>query len=570
MTGQVHFELFTRRIANAPWTLQLATEDRSRAIEAAEELLADGRAAAVKVCKETLDAETREFKSVTVFTKGAAETAKPKKTAEVDDTPLCVTPSDLYTVHARERIGRLLDGWLNRKQVTPFELLHRPDLVEQLDASGVEIQHALQKIAIPEAQARGVSVHEMIRTFQKLVQRSVERILQDGRKNVFPDIAGSAFAAAATKLAEDPERGYVLGGGVAAYLARGATWRDKVGLLIDLAEVAPEAGRPRALAFQVLEQPLSEMLGSRGGLADLLGAELDLGSSIAALTRLAAGPEVAALARFDPTIERQIPRLDGHAARLASWLEREAFEGVRAAIGRRILAELTGPRRLRPSDPEGEIAILRALAMALTAAAGKIMNHEDVQNAFVERCKSLVTSDFVEAYLAGRDSALGEAQALVRLAENMVGTANKRGAARWISAAVGALRFERDLRGGPDTPAVKLAVLAELQKAVTAAGLCDADKAAAAAKIGEIGGLIEGDSKLTGLLAKAEAPPSQRLLLLLKLACGETAPLGPAADRARAEALKLLRAPETRQQIASDKAVLDRVKGLMQTAGLAA
>ena len=198
MTGQVHFELFTRRIANAPWTLQLATEDRSRAIEAAEELLADGRAAAVKVCKETLDAETREFKSVTVFTKGAAETAKPKKTAEVDDTPLCVAPSDLYTVHARERIGRLLDGWLNRKQVTPFELLHRPDLVEQLDASGVEIQHALQKIAIPEAQARGVSVHEMIRTFQKLVQRSVERILQDGRKNVFPDIAGSAFAAAAT------------------------------------------------------------------------------------------------------------------------------------------------------------------------------------------------------------------------------------------------------------------------------------------------------------------------------------------------------------------------------------
>lgn len=567
---QIHFELFSRRKVNGPWNLELATEDRARAIEAAEEMLSDGRAAAVKVCKETLDPETREFKSVTVLSKGSTEIAKPKKEREVDETPLCVTPSDLYTVHARERIGRLLDGWLRRAQVTPFELLHRPDLIEQLDASGVEIQHALQKIAIPESQARGVSVHEMIRTFQKLVQRSVERLLADGRKSAFPQVGGSAFAAAAAQLCEDPERSYLLGGGVARYLADARTWRDKVGLILDLAEVAPDAGRPRALAFQVLEQPLSEMLGSRGGLADLLGPNLDLGASIAALTRLAAGPEVSALSRFDANIEKQIPPLDGHAARLAGWLEREAFEGVRAAIGRRILAELTGPRRLRPDDPEGEIAILRALAMALTASAGKILNHEDVQNAFVERCKSLVTGDFVDAFLAGRDGALSEAQALVRLAENMVGTANKRAAARWISAAVGALRFEKDLRNGPDSPATKLAVLAELQRAVNQAGLSEGDQIAAATKIGEIGGLIEADAKLVGMLGKAEAPVTQRLTLLLRLACGQTAPLGPAAERAKAEALKLLRLDETRQQVAASPQTLETLRGLMQTAGLAA
>ena len=571
MSGaQVHFELFARRMPNAPWTLQLASENRTRVLEQAEEMLAEGRVAAVKVCKETLDPETREFKSVTVFSKGATEVTKAKKEKDVDETPLCVAPSDLYTVHARERIGRLLDGWLNRKRVTPFELLHRPDLIEQLDASGVEIQHALQKIAIPEAQARGVSVHEMIRTFQKLVQRSVERLLKDGRKNAFPDISGSALSAAATLLADDPERAYLLGGGVAAYLAKAATWREKVGLILDLAEIAPEAGKARALVFHVLEQPLSEMLGSRGGLADLLGPDLDLGGSIAALTRLAAGPEVAALGSFDPTIEKQIPRLDGHAARLAGWLERDVFESVRACIGKRILTELTGPRRLRPGDPEGEIAISRALAMALTASSGRLLNHEDVQAAFVERCKSLVTGDFVETYLAGRDGALAEAQALVRLAENMVGSANKRVAARWISASVGALRFETDLRNSPDTPAVKLSVLAELQKAVRAAGLNEADQAAAAAKIGEIGGLVESDGKLTSLVAKADAPVTQRLMLLLKLACGETAPLGPAADRAKAEALKLLRAPETRQAIAADPSSLERFRTLMQGAGLAA
>ncbi|MFM9673575.1 hypothetical protein, partial [Streptomyces galilaeus] len=94
----------------------------------------------------------------------------------------------LYTLHARERIGRLLEGWLRRKSVTPFELLHRPDLVEQLDASGVEIQHAVQKIAVPEAQARGLTTHELIRTFQALVDRAIERLTRDGRKNAFPKI----------------------------------------------------------------------------------------------------------------------------------------------------------------------------------------------------------------------------------------------------------------------------------------------------------------------------------------------------------------------------------------------
>src|SRR5882757_8156865 len=101
--AQVHFELFARRMPNAPWTLHLATESRTRALEAAEEMLAEGRAAAVKVCKETLSAETREFKSVTILNKGASDTSKSKTAKDVDETPLCVAPSDLYSVHARER-----------------------------------------------------------------------------------------------------------------------------------------------------------------------------------------------------------------------------------------------------------------------------------------------------------------------------------------------------------------------------------------------------------------------------------------------------------------------------------
>jgi len=57
---------------------------------------------------------------------------------------------------------------------------------------------------------------------------------------------------------------------------------------------------------------------------------------------------------------------------------------------------------------------------------------------------------------------------------------------------------------------------------------------------------------------------------LLRLAAGETAPLGPAADRARVEAVKLFRTPECRATLTAAPENMAPLKGLMQAAGLAA
>ena len=281
---------------------------------------------------------------------------------------------------------------------------------------------------------------------------------------------------------------------MALHLKAGQTWSEKVDLLLDLAEVAP--GENRDFAFAVLIQPLSEILGSRGGLADFAGGDLDLGGSRALLTRLVASPEVEMMIRIDPTLERQFPPLTPQIARLAQWLKNEAFADVRAALARRILVELNGPRRLRAGDPQGEIAILRALAMVLTAFAStaQVLSPDDVHAAFTERSRALVASDFVHAYVGGAPTAMAETQALIRLAENVVGGANKRSAAKWIIAASSALRFERELRACPDSPAARLGSLADLQHALNRIGLPEADRALIAGKIGEVAGLVEADT----------------------------------------------------------------------------
>ncbi|MBV9994859.1 MAG: hypothetical protein JO127_06570 [Caulobacteraceae bacterium] len=566
--GQVHFELFIKRAPGAPWSLDMASESRDQVVEAAQALMAEKRVAAVRVTKEILNAETREFRSVVVLTEGKIEEPRKQKVVE-DREPLCVSPSDLYTIHARHRIGRLLEAWLARSQATPFELLHRPDLVERLDAAGVELQHAVQKIAVPEAQARGLSTHELIRSFQGLIERSVARVLKDGRRGAFPDLASEGFVAAAERLSADPEAGYLLGAGVAAQLAGAANWSEKVARLMDLADHAP-TGQARKLAFDVLEQPLAEILETRAGITDLLGSSLDLGGRLAAMTRLAASEAVTRLVAAEPSVARAMPPLEGPAQRLAALLEKGSFVSVRAAVGRRILQELMGPRRLRPSDPVQEIELLRSLAMALTAAASQLLPAEDVHEAFVARSRMLVTAEFVEGLLGRDESARQEAEQLIWLTENVIGAANKRQAARYLMTHVGSLRFEKELRYGPDSPTVRLAALAVLQRDAGRAGLTEEDLAPIQTKLGDIGGAIEADSKIAAMLAQAQAPVGHRLALLLRLATGEAAPLGPAADRARAAALKLLRSETARAELAGAPEQLAQVRDLMQAAGLAA
>ena len=116
-------------------------------------------------------------------------------------------------------IGRVLEDWLARQGVTAFELLHRPDLAEKLEASGVELQHAVQKVAVPESQAVGQPVHDLVRHYQKLADKTLERVIAAGRRGQFPSLENHSLADLAHRLAGQADRAFIMGGVVS-----GAAW----------------------------------------------------------------------------------------------------------------------------------------------------------------------------------------------------------------------------------------------------------------------------------------------------------------------------------------------------------
>lgn len=572
MSGPVHYELYIRKTAPAPWALQLATEDRAYAVATAEELLGDDRAAAVRVTKETLDPDTMEFSSVTVLTRGAPEVQRKRVVPDEEAGPRCASPQDLYAPLARETISRVFEDWLNRQGVTAFELLHRPDLAERLEASGVELQHAIQKVAVPESQAVGQPVHDLMRHYQKLADKAIERVLYAGRRNQFPDLENHSLADLAHRLVGQADRSFIMGGIISGALKGVRGGRARLDRLMDLADRAPADGPPHAMVMVVIEQILCELFASRTNLSDVLGPGLDQGAAMAAIVRMVAPREVAALINQDPRLALHVPVVDGAAARLGERVASGQFPLLSASLARMVVRELMSPRRLRPNDAAGEIEILRTLAMTLTVTAGRLLTLEEVQTAFNERSKAIVTADFVAAYVKTCANVLCEVEALTRLCENVTGTANKRSAARWLTASVGSLRFEAEMRAASNehTPAQKLGILANLARAVRASGLNERDETEIVTQIGAIGGTIEAEARIVVMLARSPAPLPQKLAVLLRLAAGETAPLGPAAERARAAAVKLMRAPDNRAALAAAPAELAPLKGLMRAVGLAA
>lgn len=571
MAGPIHYEVYIRKTAPAPWALLMATEDRGHAIETAEEMLADDRAAAVRVTKESLDPDTMEFHSMTLLTKGAPEVKRKRVVPDDQAGPRCGGPQDFYAPLSRDLIGRVLEDWLNRQGVTAFELLHRPDLAELLDASGVELQHAIQKVAIPESQAVGQPVHDLVRHYQKLAERAIERVVSAGRRGLFPDLEGRSIADIAHRLVGQPERAFAMGGVVAGALKGARGGRARLERLMDLADRAPMEGPPHALVMVPIEQVLCELISARTRLADILGPSLDQGASLAAVVRMVAPREVGLLTAQDPRMSLLVPAVEGPAARLGERIQNGEFPLLASALARMVLRELMSPRRLRPSDAAGEIDILRTLATALTATAGRLLTLEEVQSAFSERSKSIVTADFVAAYVQDCTTVLAEAEALARLCENVTGAGNKRSAARWLSACVGSLRFETEMRSSHAlSSSQKLGALAALQKSARVCGLSERDETEIAAAVGAVASPVEAEAKLIAQIARAPAPLPQKLSVLLRLAAGETAPLGPVADRAKAEAVKLFRQPDSRAALAAAPEALAPLKGLMQAAGLAA
>jgi hypothetical protein len=182
----------------------------------------------------------------------------------------------------------------------------------------------------------------------------------------------------------------------------------------------------------------------------------------------------------------------------------------------------------------------------------------------------LVSADFVESLMRVADSACEEVELLIWLGENVIGGANKRQVARWLIATLGALKLERAIRDPAKPAPQRLNWLAQMQRRILAAKLPEKDSEEINAKLGHLGSQVAGDVHLVPNLARSSLPVMQKLQILLNLASGQSAPLGPVSEAAKGEAMKLLRNPDLRLGLVNNPEALAALRPMIKAAGLAA
>lgn len=537
--GEVHFEVFLKRTRKDAWTLLEALPTREEALARAAAVHAAHPAGSVRVSKETFDADERVFRSVTIHEAGGERFTEDVRADKIGELP-CRGPADLVSPHARQTIGRALKAWLSRHKVTALELLHRVDLVERLEATGTEMQHAVQKVAIAQAAEAEASVQHFVKQINALIQQAVESLYSEVRRAPYPAIARGELAAVCVRIAGDPERQRRLRGAVAATLRPAKDWKAKLESLLAIADEAQGCFEQMPWALDTIGDFIAEIVEAAEARAALIGPVADLGGELDALTELFRGASVAD------------GRLTATGARLAWFFREDRFGEARAVVARLILSELKSTKRLRASDFDAEVALNRSLADRLIVAGGTLIGIEEIAEAFVIRSGRLLEPDVVAAYLANAEHPGLEIAKLVALADHIVGDHNKRKLASYVRARLGAHATDGRFVSGPSPILQRLKELAVLARAVSEASFAASDKTEILARIDQLALAAEAKDQLFAKIAARSMPAVDKAATYLRLAARGALPPGRLCEDAKKRAMRLLSSAEARSALAAD------------------
>ncbi len=554
MTGaDIHFEVFVKKHRKASWSLVEALPDREAALNMARKLKDSLPEGSVRVVREVWNAHESAFRGGPIFEAGPEKFAEDASTGAEASLP-CVTPSDFFGAAARDTIRRVLSGWLERRQICPLELLSRPDLIEDLDGSETDLQHAVQKVAIARAQSSGAPVQ----AFMKQLNALVERAAADARREAATAKAlpkARDFADLTEKILDEggPERR--MRRAIAERLGEAGDLRAKATLVLDMLDELPARPEARAFALKQADAFLAELLTFEAAIGAITGKGEDIGVIVERLTSLYEG-------RADHADLAGAPQ---PARRLAARFAAGELPDSRGELASTILTHLRSPKRLRPESVMAEIELSRQLAQRLIRVSGPDLHPTALVEAFTCRSARLLSPEAVDEALQGAHGVPEVLERLFAIEDNIVGEANKKKLAAYVRARLKTNATETWFVRGPGQPLERLSRLTRLQARALKGAFPAPDKAELADAFDALGLQTLDETKILSRIEASDQPALDRTVALLKLASSGVLPVGRCRQDAQARAMRLLASQMGRQEsVQPDASVkLSEIKALL-------
>ncbi len=548
-----HHEVFLKKNKKASWRLVEAMPAREDAMALGQKLKNANPKGSVRVVREVWKAAESEFIGTVIFESGPERFVDPEEKKGEASIP-CLTPDDLCGPAARDTMRRVLSGWFERNQAAPLELLHRADLIEDLDGADTDLQHAIQKVAIARAQHTDASVHAYVRLITDLVEKGVSQARREAKAAKKPPKSRS-FADMAAQIHADGAPEKRLRKAIAERLSDARDFGTKAKLLLDMHSDLPEDPEAKAFAARETDNFLAEILTFDAGLHGIIGEQGDLGEKVSRMTAIYEGSPDSADLQEAPEASRQ----------LALNFSHQGFPTCHIEIARRILDALRAPKRFRPSSVMDEIELARALAQRLIVASGPNLHPDSLVDAFTHRSAKFLAPEVVDDILSTANDPEEQIERLFQIEDNIVGDQNKKKLASYIRGRLGTPQAESHFLRGDGQPLERLSRLTALQKRAGKGSFPKADKRELAEAFDTMGLRVLDETKILQRLAEADRPPLESARALLKLAASGVLPVGRCCEDAKSRALRLIGGEMGRRAAAQpeNRDVLTDIQGLM-------
>lgn len=545
MTACIHYEIFVKKNRKSGWNLYQACEDRKEALETAKAQRTSD-AISVRVTKESYDERNEVFRSVSIFNEGPEKHQRQMRENNRMDPP-CRNPLDLYNMHARRTMARALGPWLKRHAVSVMELLHRPDLAEQLAAAGHDRQHAIQKVAIAQAGSQECSVQHLVRTLTELADKATDRLRALQKSKTLPGFDGKGFAQTYETCSRHKEPEFAIRHALAQAMAPFKTWEKKFAFLSACVSDALVEGEGNDDALAMLDEFISETAALPHAVNELCHGR-EMGAQLDEITDLLQG-----------TASKQ--QKEGMRL-LAEAISSKRLPLTQSVLASRVFNELCGPRRLYPDEFMKEVELNRSLADRLMQVDRALAPADRLQEAFVIRSSRLLSQDAITNLLSTCDQQAGtELRALLHLEGSIVGDANKAKLATYVRAILGAHKTRTWLASKSAKTLERLSQLAHAQRKVLASGFAVPDRTELSEQIDRLCRTAMEETRIIEEICRREPDPVNSAMALIRLCEKGVLTMGVCSETICRKALSLLKSHSVRQKVAQgDESTIARAR----------
>ncbi len=560
MSKEVHYEYYLKKGPHADWELVDIFQDRNLATNEAKLARLQSEYYSVRVTKETHDTESGGYLSVHTLEEGPETYGKTRDAKNKAHLP-CSKAEDLYTTDARKTITRVLSDFLTRENICANELIHRADLVEKLEASGTDMQHAIQKYAIAYAGEKNQPVQELMRMLNEMTSAATKKLYVDARQNIFPQLSSKNIASEVSHIVNSPQADYLFAGGITQSLRDKPTWAEKLSTLLSFAK-ALEKTPHKGFFFAALDDFIADIFEMPTGLADLFGEHENLGHYLLFATDVYNGK-----ANTHDFASAELKAL-------SQYFQAKAFPHARDTLMKHILAELRSVKRLQPQSIQEDVSLGNALLTNILASEGINENADAVETAFLERSKRLLVADVIEPYLKETASPDAQIKKILQLEENIIGAENKQKLADYLLPIVRSHKCEKFYLNSEGPILKRLSALTALQTRILNAGFNTAEQRELASAIDNMAVTLEDRAKLLISIDKKTTDLMEKTLLLLRICSNNVLTQGECLTKAQRQVVRYMRCPafkEAAQKGAEDgDPQVDEIKELLNTMDLSA